>query len=429
MSDYHTSNSLASKLILRAQIRQLCVAWREAGQRIVFTNGCFDILHAGHVQLLHEARSLGDCLVVGINADASVRRLKGETRPIHDQDARAYVLAGLAAVDAVCVFDEDTPVALIEEVRPHWHVKGSDYRPQDLPEAAAVRRGGGAIKIVPFRDGFSTTAALQKMEAIKTACLLFIPARYGSTRFPGKPLAQLGPHTVLEHVVRAGLQSQVDRPIYVATDDARIADVIRRNFVVPEEVEVVMTSSACRTGTDRIAEAIETRFGELARSQRLVVINVQGDEPFIKPQHLDALAEAMRSGADVEMATLATPIEDPAQIDDPNVVKVVVDRNNNALYFSRYPLPYARLDASNVPASTSKLRHLGVYAYAADWLLRMAALPATPLEEAEKLEQLRALENGVRIKVLPVRDVINIAIDTPHDLALAEQFLLTHSSG
>lgn len=420
------SDSLTSKVIPRAQIRRLCAAWREQGKRIVFTNGCFDILHAGHVQLLHEARALGDCLVVGINADASVRRLKGETRPVHDQDARAFVLAGLAAVDAVCVFDEDTPVALIEEVRPHWHVKGGDYRPEDLPEAATVRRGGGDIKIVPLRDGFSTTAALQKLQTMETACLLFIPARYGSTRFPGKPLAQLGPHTVIEHVVRAGLQSRVNRPICVATDDERIADVIRHNFAVPEDVEVIMTSSAHRTGTDRIAEAIRAWFGELAQNQRLIVINVQGDEPFINPQHIDALADAMRADANLTMATLATPIQDPAQLDDPNVVKVVVDCNDSALYFSRYAIPYERPDASN--ATTTKLRHLGVYAYAADWLLRMAALPATPLEEAEKLEQLRALENGVKLKVLTVRDVVNIAIDTPHDLILAEQFLLTHES-
>ena len=423
------TDNLTSKIIPRTAMRQLGATWREAGKRIVFTNGCFDILHAGHVQLLQEARALGDCLVVGINADASVRRLKGETRPIHGQEARAFVLAGLAAVDAVCVFEEDTPVALIEEVRPHWHIKGGDYRPEDLPEAATVRAGGGDIKMVPLREGFSTTAALQKLAAPQTACILFIPARYGSTRFPGKPLAQLGGQTVIERVVQAGLQARVERPICVATDDERIADVVRRKFAAPGEVEVVMTGSDCRTGTDRIAAAIEARFGELARNQRLVVINVQGDEPFINPSHIDVLADAMRADADLQMATLATPIQDAAQIDDPNVVKVVVDNDSNALYFSRYSIPYERADANSIPNSaTTKLRHLGVYAYAADWLLRMAALPAMPLEEAEKLEQLRALENGVRIKVLPVRDVVNIAIDTPQDLVLAEEYLLDQDS-
>ncbi|MBV9866870.1 MAG: 3-deoxy-manno-octulosonate cytidylyltransferase [Abitibacteriaceae bacterium] len=439
--------NLTDKIIPRSRISEVCAAWSAQGKRVVFTNGCFDILHAGHVQLLHEARGEGNCLVVGINSDASVKRLKGDSRPVHSEAARAFVLAALSDVDAVCVFEEDTPVELIKEVRPAVHVKGGDYRPDDLPEAATVREAGGAIKIVPLRAGFSTTSALEKLQqpanadslppstqeaketTADTRCLIIIPARFGSTRFPGKPLAHLGEQTVIEHVVQAGLKSGVNRPICVATDDAHIASAIKNNFQVPQQVEVIMTSPDCHTGTDRIAEAIQTRFKNELSNGRLVIINVQGDEPFINPQHIDALADVMRADANLTMATLATPIHDAAHLDDPNVVKVVVDQQGYALYFSRCSIPYEREDAATLAdARQPHLRHLGVYAYSAEWLLRMATLPPTPLEETERLEQLRALENGVAIKVLTVHDVVNIAIDTPQDLVAAEQFLAHHKS-
>ncbi len=253
--------------------------------------------------------------------------------------------------------------------------------------------------------------------------ILIIPARYGSTRFPGKPLARLGDRTVIEHVVRAGLQTRADPPICVATDDERIAAVINDNFVTPQEVEVVMTSPACRTGTDRLAEAVRTRFAEQLEGGRLIVINVQGDEPFINPQHINQLIEAMQADTTLDMVTLATPIRDAAQTVDPNVVKAVLNNEQRALYFSRLPIPFERLDAGE-ESRIQRLRHIGIYAYSAVWLLRMADQPPTPLEQAEKLEQLRALENGVSIKVLTVEDVIDIAIDTPEDLVRAEQFLL-----
>jgi 3-deoxy-manno-octulosonate cytidylyltransferase (CMP-KDO synthetase) len=172
----------------------------------------------------------------------------------------------------------------------------------------------------------------------------------------------------------------------------------------------------CRTGTDRLAQAVQALDFDL---QNLIVVNVQGDEPFINPRHVELLIEAMQSDASLQMATLATPL--PQHLtDDPNVVKVVCAQNGNALYFSRLPIPFAR-DNETVP----RLRHLGVYAYRADWLLRMANLPSTPLEESEKLEQLRALENGVAIRVITVEDVVDIAIDTPEDLQRAEEFLAT----
>jgi len=272
-------------------------------------------------------------------------------------------------------------------------------------------------------DNLQVSSATEGMRG--TRAILAIPARYGSTRFPGKPLVQLGGQTVIERVVRVGLSSQADRPIVLATDDDRIANAVASTF--PDtEVDVVMTSESCQTGTDRLAEAIRARFGVQLDHERLIVINVQGDEPFINPQHINGLIDAMRSDTSLQMATLATPIRDAAQIDDTNVVKVVVDKNDCALYFSRYPIPFERLGVGE-QSTALRLRHLGIYAYSAQWLLQMAALPPTPLEQIEKLEQLRALENGVAIKVLTVEDVINIAIDTPEDLVQAERFL--ESSG
>jgi rfaE bifunctional protein nucleotidyltransferase chain/domain len=323
--------SFRQKIYTRAELSALCDRLRAEGRRIVFTNGCFDILHIGHVALLHEARALGDFLIVGVNSDASVRRLKGPSRPVNPQDARAAVLGALADVDAVCIFEEDTPIPLLEVVRPHVHVKGGDYQADDLPEAATVRAAGGEIVIVPLQEGYSTTRTLAKAAAQEqvTSCTLIIPARFGSTRFPGKPLAELGGRTVIEHVVLAGLKSRVERPVLVATDDERIAAVVRNNFA-PEEADVVMTSAECHTGTDRIAEAVRQRL-DVGDTARKVVINVQGDEPFINPEHVNALMDAMDSDATLQMGTLATPIHDPAHNDNPNIVKVVKDGRGRAL--------------------------------------------------------------------------------------------------
>jgi 3-deoxy-manno-octulosonate cytidylyltransferase (CMP-KDO synthetase) len=245
-----------------------------------------------------------------------------------------------------------------------------------------------------------------------------IPARYGSTRFPGKPLALLDGKPVIEHVARAALQTSAQRPILIATDDERIAAAVNEVFA-DSEARAVMTSE-CETGTDRIAQVVR-EYSQEAAPGRLVVVNVQGDEPFINPRHIDALIGAMRADSSLQMATLATPIRDESHLSDPNVVKVVLGQNGDALYFSRLPIPLQR-DAQNT-TSTRHLRHLGVYAYSADWLLKMAKMPPTPLEQTEKLEQLRALENGVRIRVLVVDDVVNIAIDTPQDLAVAQEYL------
>lgn len=406
------------KIHHRTQIISWCDAQRAAGEKIVFTNGCFDILHAGHVELLQAAKARGDCLVVGVNSDASVKRLKGDSRPINSQSERAAVLAALQAVDAVCIFQDDTPIPLLEDVRPSIHVKGGDYLADDLPEAETVRKHGGEVVIVPLKAGFSTTSTLAKMNTSQTSAkaVVIIPARYGSTRFPGKPLADLGGKTVIERVALAALETQASRPIFVATDDARIAAVIEKNFA-SEDVTVAMTSEACQTGTDRLAEVVRAQFAD-ELSERLIIVNVQGDEPFVQPAHLDGLIAAM-SDPSTLMATLATPLE-AEDTHDTNVVKVVVAQTGNALYFSRLPLPFAR--EAEDQSTLSRLRHLGVYAYEANWLLEMAELPPSPLENIEKLEQLRALENGTAIRVVEVENVVPIAIDTPEDLEKAQEF-------
>lgn len=139
---------------------------RQRGERIVFTNGCFDILHVGHARYLAQARTLGDLLVVGVNSDRSVRALKGPTRPLVPQEERAEMLAHLASVDYVCIFDEDRPDALIEAVRPHLHVKGGDYRAEELPEAAVVYKHGGEVVIMPLVEGRSTTNLIARIREV-----------------------------------------------------------------------------------------------------------------------------------------------------------------------------------------------------------------------------------------------------------------------
>ena len=384
--------------------------WRAQQQKIVFTNGCFDVIHAGHIALLERAASLGDKLIVGLNSDASVKRLKGEARPIHGQNERAAVLLALRPVDAVTIFEGDTPIETIRALRPDVHVKGGDYDAETLPETPVVRAGGGEVVIVPLVQGLSSTRALEKMQ---TPAHIIVPARYGSTRFPGKPLAVLDGKTVVARVVEAALKSKAARPIVVATDDARIFDEIAAHFDSNEAV-AAMTSPDCHTGTDRLAEVARARFGGAARQ---ITVNVQGDEPFIDPAHIDALIGLMRGEPDLKMATLVTPL-DAAQAEDPNVVKAVVSQHKRALYFSRAAIPYNREGGQ-----IARFRHLGVYAYEAKWLQEMAALPPSPLEEIEKLEQLRALEAGVAIGVAVVEGVVPIAIDTPQDLERAAQFL------
>ncbi len=156
---------MSQKVIARSAIELCAHEWRQQGKKIVFTNGCFDILHVGHVRYLQEARALGDLLVVGVNTDASVRRLKGPTRPINPEEERAELLAALACVDYVSLFDEQTPEVLIGLIQPHIHVKGGDYKIEDLPEAKVVQGYGGQVVIMPLVADRSTTRLLQRLQS------------------------------------------------------------------------------------------------------------------------------------------------------------------------------------------------------------------------------------------------------------------------
>lgn len=226
-----------------------------------------------------------------------------------------------------------------------------------------------------------------------------IPARWASTRLPGKPLLDIVGKPLIQHVVDAVRQARSPQQVVVATDDPRIAQAVT-NF----GGQVVMTRQDHPCGTDRIAEACV----KLGLSDDDIVLNVQGDEPEIQPACIDRLAELIQtSGA--PMATLATAL-DKSQADNPNRVKVVLAADGRALYFSRAKIPFDRDNAGNVPY----LLHLGIYAYRVGFLKTFAKLPPTPAERFEKLEQLRALESGYAIAVAVV-DYDGAGIDTPDD--------------
>ncbi|MBR4390612.1 MAG: 3-deoxy-manno-octulosonate cytidylyltransferase [Bacteroidales bacterium] len=232
-----------------------------------------------------------------------------------------------------------------------------------------------------------------------------IPARYGSTRFPGKPLAMIGDKTMIHRTYDQVLKSSLDA-VVVATDDRRIYDE-----VVGFGGRAVMTRADHRSGTDRCREALEALGGGYDG-----VVNVQGDEPFIDPRQIDQVAELLRCDG-ITLATLARRIQDPSALDNPNVVKVVFDRQGDALYFSRHPLPYLRgVERSRWLEQTAYYRHIGLYAYSADTLRRLADLSPGRLETAESLEQLRWLENGLRIRVAVTDLDQSLSIDTPDDL-------------
>jgi 3-deoxy-manno-octulosonate cytidylyltransferase (CMP-KDO synthetase) len=231
--------------------------------------------------------------------------------------------------------------------------------------------------------------------------LAVIPARYASERLPGKPLLRETGMTLLEHCWRRVRAARRVDAVLVATDDTRIADAARAFGA-----EVAMTSPACRSGTDRVAEAVAARPGTAPG----LVLNVQGDEPELDPGALDRLVDRMGRG-DEPMGTLACPFRDASAILDPNRVKVAVDRRGRALYFSRSPLPYRRDPAGGEPT----LLHIGVYAYRPAFLASLAHLPTTPLEAAERLEQLRVLEHGYPVAVEVVDGEPWAGVDTRGD--------------
>ena len=237
-----------------------------------------------------------------------------------------------------------------------------------------------------------------------------IPARYASTRFPGKPLALIAGKPLIQHVVEQCQKARSLSEVIVATDDTRIWEVAQ-NFCRAE-----MTRPDHPSGSDRIAEVA----GRCACDS---VVNIQGDEPLIDPAVIDAVAGALAGN---EMSTAATRITHPEELDNPNVVKVVVSAAGRALYFSRRTIPYLREAASGSVneqlAAFAFLKHLGIYGYRRETLLRLVKFPVSPLEAAEKLEQLRALENGVQIAVVTV-DYDSVGVDVPEDVKRVEKLL------
>jgi 3-deoxy-manno-octulosonate cytidylyltransferase (CMP-KDO synthetase) len=238
----------------------------------------------------------------------------------------------------------------------------------------------------------------------KTA--IVIPARWASTRLPAKPLLPLVGKPLVRHVWERCSKVRGVDAVIVATDDMRIAEA-----AFEFGAEVAMTSPRHPSGTDRIAEVAKNLAGFD------IVLNVQGDEPFIQPKLVENLAEALRAEKAIEMSTAACAL-DPAELANPNCVKVVTDLNGNALYFSRAPIPCDR-DGDSNPA---RLRHLGIYGYRRKFLLEFVKWKQTPLEKSEKLEQLRALEHGAKIRVIKTKPT-GPGIDTPEDLKAAEKFL------
>jgi 3-deoxy-manno-octulosonate cytidylyltransferase (CMP-KDO synthetase) len=238
-----------------------------------------------------------------------------------------------------------------------------------------------------------------------------IPARYASTRLPGKPLAEIGGRPMIEHVYRRAEASAAVSRVIVATDDLRIATTVRAFGG-----NVRLTRADHQTGTDRLAEVASTLDCD-------VVVNVQGDEPLLDPR---AIAEAVAPFGDpsIPMTTLYRRISNPSELTDPNVVKLVLDRGGFALYFSRAPIPYARDPRGGWPPM---YRHVGLYAYRRSALLVLATLEPTPLERAEGLEQLRALEHGIRIKAVETA-YDSLGVDTPQDLEQVRRLLAATTS-
>jgi len=231
-----------------------------------------------------------------------------------------------------------------------------------------------------------------------------IPARYSSSRFPGKALVSIAGKTMLQHVWERTSQARYLTDVVVATDDERI-----QTAALEFGARVVMTRADHVSGTDRVAEAASA-------SQAQIVVNVQGDEPMIDPAAIDAAILGLLDDdmGIVPMGTIKKRIERPGDIQDPNVVKVTTDRQGNALYFSRSPIPYAR-EAGNMGGEQPVyFKHIGLYVYRRDFLLSYPDLPVGPLERAERLEQLRALENGFKIRVVET-EYESLGVDTPED--------------
>ncbi|MDO9693944.1 MAG: 3-deoxy-manno-octulosonate cytidylyltransferase [Candidatus Latescibacteria bacterium] len=243
-----------------------------------------------------------------------------------------------------------------------------------------------------------------------------IPARFGSTRFPGKPLADIRGRPMIWHVYQSCLKAKSIDQLLVATDDRRIYDCVAAFGGL-----AVMTSKKHRSGTDRIAEALE-KF-EVRSSRFEIIVNIQGDEPLIDPGAIDLLARAMAGRSKPEMATLVGIFKDKKDLSSPNTAKVVADGRGYAMYFSRSVIPGSRGISFRL---SNYLKHIGIYAYRRDILFKLISWPQSALEKVEKLEQLRALEHGVKIKMIKT-GYHPLAVDTPADLSRINKILRTQS--
>ncbi len=253
--------------------------------------------------------------------------------------------------------------------------------------------------------------------------VVVIPARYGSTRFPGKPLAPLKGISIIRHVYQNSLRSKYAADVIVATDHALIFDE-----VISFGGIAVMTAPDHASGTDRIAEALR-----LLDREYDIIVNVQGDEPLIQPEMIDSVISILKDET-AAIGTLVRRIENPDDIFDANIVKAVFDEHGYALYFSRAPIPFHRDEWGkksdrvtgpgdrSAPALSDCYKHIGIYSYRRDALLRLTSLPPSRLEQIEKLEQLRALEHGLKIKVRET-DFETFGVDTPEDLERIEKCL------
>jgi 3-deoxy-manno-octulosonate cytidylyltransferase (CMP-KDO synthetase) len=239
--------------------------------------------------------------------------------------------------------------------------------------------------------------------------IIVIPARYASTRLPGKPLIDIGGKPLLQRVYDGAYRSKLSDGILIATDDERI-----KKAALAFGAEVIMTDPALPSGTDRVFAAIQDKEADL-------VVNLQGDEPFIEPSIIDQLFSALEEG-DVTMATLCCPITDESEYRNPNTVKVVLNNSGFALYFSRSPIPYINNSKYKIQNTKFVYKHIGIYGFTRSFLEQFVALPKSPLEETESLEQLRVLENGYKIKVI-VTGYSGFGIDTPDDLERARKLL------
>lgn len=260
------------------------------------------------------------------------------------------------------------------------------------------------------------------MKKTQTKISAVIPARYGSTRFEGKPLADILGKPMIQHVYEGVRQSKLIDEVIVATDDQRIIEAVK-SF----GGKAVMTSPTHFTGTDRVAEVAKKLRSE-------IIVNVQGDEPLIKGDIIDKAIRPLLADDTLQLSTLMTRIEEVRDWLNPHIVKVVADQKDFALYFSRSPIPFprelqiGRLESNpfgtNRPLPKRLFKHIGVYVFRRKFLLQFSKMKPTPLEKLEKLEQLRALENGHRIQVTPV-DYEPICVDTPEDIRKVEASLLS----